>query len=335
MNMTSIGDLAQSLLLRTRSTQLKNSIATLTGELSSGQTSDVTGRLGGDLSYLTDIDRNLLRLEGFAVATTEASLFAGAMQSNLERLQNTTSTLVAALLPIGPSGLDTVRHHAGLEARQSLDVAMASLNAGIGGRSLFAGAATDQNALGTADTLLIELKTVVSGLTTASDIVQAVGDWFSDPAGFDAIIYAGSAQSLEPIQIGSGEYASLSLRANDSDLLGVLRGMALAALATDPVLGLDPANQVEVMRVAGEGLLTSQDKLTGLRADVGFAEARIEDVATRNASANTGLEYAKRELLAADPYETATRLQAVQFQLESLYSVTVRSSRLSLLSFLK
>jgi flagellar hook-associated protein 3 FlgL len=81
-------------------------------------------------------------------------------------------------------------------------------------------------------------------------------------------------------------------------------------------------------------MLQNQDDLTSLRAQIGFAEARIDSMATRNASESVSLEYAKGTLLAADPYETATRLEEVQFQLQSLYAVTVKTSQLSLVNFL-
>ena len=70
-------------------------------------------------------------------------------------------------------------------------------------------------------------------------------------------------------------------------------------------------------------------------ARVGVAEARIEQAATRNNAARTSLEYSRNKLIAADPYETAAQLQTVQFQLESLYSVTVRNANLSLVNFLR
>ncbi|WP_171097850.1 transglycosylase SLT domain-containing protein [Ruegeria sp. HKCCD7255] len=69
-------------------------------------------------------------------------------------------------------------------------------------------------------------------------------------------------------------------------------------------------------------------------AQLGAAEARIEQAATRNAAAMTSIEFARNQLIAADPYETATQLQTVQFQLESHYSVTVRNAGLSLVNFL-
>lgn len=335
MNLTSIGDLAQGLMLRTRTADIKSTIETLSYELSTGRTSDVAARLGGDYSYLSDIDRNLSRLGGFAIAATEATLSAGVAQIGLGRLHDATESLGANLLTVTPSNLGIVRANIGDQARAGLETVVAALNSSAGGRSLFSGIATDHAPLGLADTLIADLKTQVAGLSTATAFVQAIDDWFADPAGFQTVMYSGSDQSLAPVQVGANEYVALSLRADDPEFQDVMRNMAIAALATDSDLGLTADMQNTLLQSAGEGLLRNQDSLAGLRADLGFAEARLEEASTRNASARTGLEYAKNTLLEADPYDTATRLQEAQFQLESLYSVTVRNSRLSLVSFLK
>lgn len=335
MTMTSIGDLAQSLMLRSRSAQLKRDLVTLTDELSSGQTSDIAKRLGGEFSHLADITRSLRHLDGFAVATGEVGLFAGTGQTSLGRLQDITAGLGTALIRIDPSSLGVSRNQAVLQARAGLDDAMGALNANAGGRHLFAGTATDRPPLASPDTLLAGLKSALTGAVTVADIRQAANHWFDDPAGFQATVYRGSDQALAPVRIGPSEAVTQSLRADDPLFRDVLRDTALAALASDPDLGLDATGQSALLRASGEALISAQDRIAGLRADLGFAEARIEEVATRNAAARTGLEYARGELIAADPYDTATRLQDVQFRLESLYAVTVRNSQLSLLRFLK
>ena len=335
MNMTSLGDLAQSLVLRTRSTQLKQSMATLTEELTTGRTSDISGRLGGDYSYLADIERNLARLDGFSLSAREAAIFAGAAQTNLEKLQAMTEGLSGSLISVTSSTIDPIRSHASAQARQDLDSALSALNAGVGGRSLFGGIATDRAPLGSADTLIAALRGAVTGQPTADAVIAAADAWFADPAGFEATLYQGSNQDLAPMQVGPGQQVTLSMRADDPTFRALLRDVALAALATDPALGFGAGLQSDLLRKTGEGLLATQDKVTGLRADLGFAEARIEEASARNASARTGLEYARGALLEADPYETATRLEDVQFQLESLYAVTVRTSKLTLVNFLR
>jgi len=335
MNLTSIGDLAQSMLLRSRGSQLKQTISTLTQELASGQTADIGKRIGSDFSYLADIDRNIARLNGFDIATSEADMFTAAAQNSLGRLHDITTRLSGAILGGAPSSIDSVRSSLSDNAKGELQSTISTMNQSIAGRSLFGGTATDRAPLADATILIDELRNAFSGLTTAADIDQAARDWFADPAGFDTIMYLGSADELAPIQLGAGEQISLSLKADDQIFRDTLRNMAVAALSTDASLGLDVDTQNELLRSSGEGLLADQDQVVAIQSDLGAAQAHVEQAKVRNATARSGMEQARNSLLEVDPFDTATRLEEVQFQLESLYAVTVRTSRLSLLSYLR
>jgi flagellar hook-associated protein 3 FlgL len=333
--MISIGDMSQTLLLSSRATDLKQTMAVLLEEISSGQVTDPGKRLGGDYSHLIDIDRNLARLEGYSIAATEANLFASSTQSRLERLQDITGSLSNNMLLATTSTDHKVQTNASQQARADLADVMGILNGGVAGKSLFAGVDTDTVPLESDNLLMSELKTVLTGLTSAADIMQAAEDWFEDPAGFRAVIYRGSDQSLSPIQVASGQHVVLSLRADNPDFRDMLLNMAVVALSTDSDLNITTENRQGLFQQTSANFLENNDNLTTLRADLGYAESRIEEATTRNETARTSLEYARTALLETDPYETATRLESVQFQLEALYATTVRTSGLSLLAFLK
>lgn len=335
MNLTSIGDLAQSMLLRSRGSQLKQTISTLTQELSSGQTAEIGKRVGSDFSYLGDIDRNLARLDGYDIATSEADMFTTAAQNSLGRVHEITTRLSGAILGGAPSSIESVRSSLAANAQGELESTISTMNASIAGRSLFGGIATDRAPLEDASVLLDELRNAFAGLTTSADIDQAARDWFADPAGFETLMYMGDTEELAPIQLGAGEQISMSLKADDQVFRDMLRNMAVAALSTDPTLGLSVDTQNELLRTSGEGLLSDQDQVVAIQSDLGAAQAHVEQANVRNATARSGLEQARNSLLEVDPFDTATRLEEVQFQLESLYAVTVRTSRLSLLSYLR
>ncbi len=333
MNVTSIGDLAYSLMLSSRSTSLKQTISTLTEELSSGRISDVTERVGGDYSYLVDIDRNLSRLSGFSIATSEASIFMEAAQQNLGRIAEDTVDLSTKILATTPAYVTSVREHNAGIARDKLDGVLASLNGTIAGQSIFGGVNTDRAPLEDADTLLTGLLTAISGQTTVADIRAAATNWFDDPAGFKALMYAGSDTTLAPSQISTGQNVSMPITANDQTFRDLIKNIALTALATDGTLALGATVQNDLMLTSAEDMMATQDKLSAVRADLGFAQSRVDEATARNEAARSSLEMSRNLLLEADPFETATRLEDAQFQLESLFAVTVRNSRLTLLSF--
>lgn len=334
MTLNSIGDLAQGLVLRGRSAQIRKQIETLTQELSTGQVANPAERLKGDYSQLTDIDRNLTRLKGFSVASAEAKLFADATQLSLETVNTAITDLSSSLIAYGSSSQPANHAQASVQARNQLDVMITALNTSVGDRNLFSGVATDDRALGSVDDLLAELKPLLAGEPSVSHMRQAAANWFADPAGFDTNFYGGSERALASIQVGENHAVSLTLRADDAVFKEAMLNMALAALADDPAIGLRPEEKTALLAAAGTDLLNSRDQVVQLQAETGTAEARIAQAETRNSAAKTSLEYARAELLSADPYETAVKLESVQFQLESLYTATVRNSRLSLVNFL-
>ena len=332
---TTLGDLAQSFMLQRRGAALKHDIHRLTQELSTGRVADTKSVLAGNFSYLTDIERDAKALQGYKVATTEAAQFADTMQNTLERIQDNSSDLSNAMLLISTSAVETILPQVVADSRANLGNLVSSLNVDFGGRSLFAGAATDTAPLVSDDAILTGLTAAVAGQTPAADIFAAAQAWFDDPAGFRAAVYQGSDTSLSPFALSDTDRLSIDIRADDPVLRDLMMNTALGAIVSDAALGLADTIQRDVIAQAGQNLLGGQDQMTKLRADIGFSQSRIEDVSTRNAVQTTSLEFARSALLAADPYETATKLEDVQFQLQSLYSVTVRLSELSLLNFMR
>jgi len=335
MNMTAIGDLARGMTLRTRATEIKTQIETLSYEMSTGKVQDLSGHLGGDYSQLLDLDRSLARLDAYKIATAEAGLFTDVMQQSLTTFSDSVSEITGSLLAFGTAHSTVTHEQASVQARNELDTMMAALNTRVGGRSLYSGMATDVSPLPSSETLLTALEAELTGLTTIADIRNAAEDWFNDPTGFDAVIYQGSDTALASMQISENERIDIPITATDPAFKAALRDTAVAALASDDALNLSPDQRTVLFTQLGVDLANAQDQTVLLRAEVGAAEARVEEAATRNAAARASLEFSRNELISADPYETATRLQTVQFQLESLYSVTVRNANLSLVNFLR
>lgn len=335
MNSLSIGDLANSYLLQQRGTALKTELSRLTQELASGQVSNIKSVLAGNFSYLSDIENSMETLAGYKVASTEATHLTGTMQAVLGNVQNVSSGFATGVLSVSSGGIDTIAQQSAAEARQHLDSVVSALNTNFAGRNLFSGTATDTIPLPTSDTILDALRTELTGINGATAKAAAAEAWFNDPSGFDNIIYQGSDDDLAPFRLSETDNVSLNIRANSTELKDVLRHLAMAGLANDATLAIDANERKDILLSSGEGLIAAQDNLTSLRASIGFTEARIDQIATRNASELTSMEYAKGSLLAADPFETVTRLEEVQFQLQSLYTITSRSSDLKLVNFLR
>lgn len=335
MAVSTIGDLAQSFMTQRRTVALRDELNRLTDELSTGRIANIRESLAGNFSYLAEIERDLRTAEGFRVAGVEAEQYASGIQRALERVQTTAQTGAQQLIAITETSTPSNLLQASSAARQQLEAVVAALNTTQGGRALFGGAATDSVPVASADDILDQLEAVIAGQTSPGTIRAAARVWFDDPAGFEAAAYRGSADGITPFKLTRTETVAVNIRAVDPALKNTVMDLALAAISDRAVLGLDLQTAQDVQREAGLSLFTSQQELVGLRGQVGSAEQRIDVLRTRNESQRISLDMARTDLLAADPFETASRLEMVQFRLEGLYTVTARLSDLSLVNFLR
>ncbi len=334
MTVTGLGDLAQGYLLRNRTNSIKQEIDRLTAELTSGQVSDVRDRLDGNLSFLTDVERRSTVLDSYGIATAEAAGFSNAMQLALTTFSETTQGFSGTLISSGSSTTSSSAFDITAEASNTLQSLFSTLNSEIAGRSLFAGNTTDTRPLADVDAVLADLTAAITGASTPADILAQTVAWFADPAGFATSAYQGSSVPLSGFALSPDETVNLDVRATDPGLTRAMASVAAASLASDPVFALSSAEQSALFALSGQDLLANQDALVEVRARVGMVEARIDQSTARNAAVMTSLNMAKNSLLEADPFETATKLEEAQFQLQSLYSVTVSMSQLSLVNYL-
>lgn len=336
MSSMSVGDLAQSVFLRRQNAELKAAMGQLTKELSSGKAADVSEKVRGDFSYVADVEHGLRLNSALQSTATEAELFAGAMQGSLTRVSSSLGALADALLSVGQTGLESTQSGVSRAARSQMEQIVSALNTDVAGRALFAGNATGGAALATADTMLADLRTSLAGAATLADVETVVNDWFEEPGGgFETLGYVGGAEDLSGFQLGDGERIDLSIRADDGAVRQSLKAAAMAALAKDSGLTLPVEVERGMLDTAASWALGAKEEVIGVSADLGYAEARIEDAKARLGAEESSLTLAQNELLGADPYETVSQLEEVQLRLESLYTATARLSQLSLMRFMQ
>ncbi len=331
---SSYGDLAQYTFLRIRNSDLKSTVQTLGQELTTGRTTNVTERLGGDFTYLAGIEHTLSQLDSYQIAATEVTVLALTAQSAMEKVQDNVQSLRDNILTLSSTLSAEDATSLAEDARLQLENSISALNSTVGGRSIFGGTATQTAALAGADVMMAALVTEISGAVTADDVITAVDDWFNDPAGFETISYSGSSTPLAAVDVGTHDEVELDVMATDEAFKQTLKSFALAALTVEPGVTLSDQATFDLIRRTGEELFTANDGIISRRSDLGFMEERIENARTRNEAEITSLSITKNEMLEADPYETYSKLEEAQNQLESLYVVTQKSFELTLLRYI-
>lgn len=334
MTMVSLGDLARSLMLQRHTTSVNTRLTRLTQEVASGRHADQAAAARGDLGPLAAIEGALARLDGWKVAAAGLSTRLDTMQTALGALNGIGNSLSTILVAAGTASQTDQVDLAGAEAAEYLSAAIGVLNARAGDQSVFAGTRTDRPAVTTADDLLDALMPALAGATTAAGVEAAVQAWFDDPAGFASQAYSGGPPQ-SAIAVGPGQNLAPGVTATDPALKSVLAGLATAALLDRGILADAPLERRELAARAGAGLVANATDRTVLAARVGIGQGRLAEAQARNAAEETALGLARSGLVAADPYATATELEATRTQLETLYTLTARLAGLSLIEVLR
>lgn len=334
MSMISLGDLAQNFMLRRQNTDLKSVLQVLTQEMTTGAAADTGRHVSGDYAPLAGIDASLSRLAGYKSTTSEAALLSGAMQTVLETVESMISSLGPQLLSASSGTTATQVNAVAGEAHQKLQTAMALYNTDLAGRTLFAGVATDGVATVDMETLLAMLETEIIGAVSGAGVASRIAAWFDAPTGYSATGYLGGGP-MSPVAVAPGETADLGFTAADPGIRETLKGLAMAALLDRGALAGDAPGRADLARRAGESLINSATARANMAARVGTVQGQIEAASVRNSAETTSLQIARNGITAVDPYETASRLEATRLQLETLYTLTARISRLSLVDYLR
>ena len=333
MMRVSVGDASLTNILARQGADLRGQVQRAAQEVASGKHSDIGATLRGDFAPLLAIDASLSRLAAYRSTTTDAVVHTSAQQSAIAGLSQLAGGISTALLDAGNISTSAQVDTLAADARGRLASAVGLLNTQASGRAVFSGQATGTAPLGRVDDMLTALETAAVGATTAGQVATAVTTWFNDPLGFGAFYQGGTG--LSPSPIAPGEAADLSTTAMDPAIRDTLAGLAMAALLDRGALAGDPSERARLAGTAGQNLLRSEDGRITLAARIGMVEAQIEVARTRNGAEETALGILRSDIGSVDPYEAATRLETVRAQLESLYLVTARVSRLSLTEYLR
>ena len=337
MKYISVGDMSQTYLMRRHNVQLKTTMSRLSEEIVTGISKDLGTKVGGDFTALAAIDRSRARSDAYKQVAAETDLLAGTQQGALETIKGHAKAIGGTLVSAAFSSMPSMVDSGAQNTAERFGAIIDALNVNVAGRYAFSGTTTDTKPVASVDTIITELTTAVSGLTSATDIAAAVDAWFDAPpsgGGFLDTGYLGSEQSLSAVRLSETDTAQLTITAADSAIRETLKGFALGTLVARDLVPDNTDTRALLIRAAGERILSAEAKVVTLQSDLGTVESIIADAQARNSAQVSALELARKELIGIDDYESATALEATQSQLETLYKLTSRLTQLSLTDYL-
>lgn len=334
MPVVSVGDMAQQFNAMRNSGAIKTELSSLAESMSTGRVADITAHLDGQTTQFSGINYSLTQLDGYLQTASETRQTLVGVQIVLDKLDASRNETSAQLLLLSSSSTTAQVDEAGRAARGAFDTMVSTLNTQLADRALMGGAAVDGPPLASANDMMADLQTFIGGATTQAAIETAIDYWFDDPAGgFATMGYLGDAGPAVQRRVTDNKVVGIDARANDPAVRDVLKSAAYAAVAND-LPGLDNQTKSGLLRDAGVRLFAGASGLIAVQARIGFVEESVDRGMVEMNAQRTALAISKNDLISADPFDTASRLQSVQLQLETHFTVTARMSKLSLLGYI-
>ncbi|MDM7459375.1 MAG: hypothetical protein P3W94_008505 [Paracoccus sp. (in: a-proteobacteria)] len=338
MPINSIGDQARAFALQAGSNRIKQSLTRLTAELARGEVLDLGARLNGNTRILAAVETRLASITQFQRNASDAAMLSGGVQEVLAGIRAATSRLAIDMTVDPFANSEPKIRLRGHEAAAALELVVGHLNTQVAGRHVMGGLASDLPPVSPANEILDLLQGVVAGLGTGSDIGQAIADWFDAPPGGGGFLdsaYRGTVGMSQTFGVAEGASITLSTSAASPEIREVLKSLATAALLDRGVLAGDTAQARVLIDVAGRGLVAADHAIIDEMGRVGLTEQLIDNARTTNSAALSVLNLTRNEIRAADPFATAAALSEVQSQLETVYAVTARVSKLKLVDYIR
>lgn len=336
MSSYSIGDLARSFALNRQSGTTRNALSTLSQELATGLKKDTSAAVKGDMSRLSDWQRQIeigeLRVktmsEAMAVAEVKTAVF-DSLSGQLISLANEVDVSNSSNLANSVGRLSESFDH-------SFRSVVNQLNTSIGGNYVFSGEASNQRTLATADDILSSARSALAGSVTVSDYFNRLDTWMDDAiGGFEAVAYLGSDENANTVRLSDTEKTYIPGRANDTAMKSIIKNLIAGALANDTTIAMPASNISLIQSSVSGGLRNAESQLTELHASLGRVQEQISNAQSENAAQISVSKVARLDLLSVDPFETATALRQAENQMQMIYELTARTSKMSLLEYLR
>ncbi|MEM9043672.1 MAG: flagellin [Pseudomonadota bacterium] len=336
MDFQGLPDLLASGRLQRRVAQVSSDLIRATEETTTGRVSDLIAASNNDPARIAGLERALTLNNNQSGILDVSTLRAATTQESLEIVQGAVESFGPELLAsVSINDISSADRKAA-PARDAFATVVAALNARFGGRTLFAGTATDQAALAPADQILAEIQTLTAAATGPAAAIAVVDAYFAPGGGFETTGYVGSTTDVVGVELAEGARLDYAIRADDPQIRGALRSLALAVVGNEGSFGAaDNASRLTVLEASAEAAIQSTPEVIDLRAALGVAEERLDVAKTRVSGERSFLNQALNAIVQRDPFEAATEFTALERQLQTMFSITARLSQLNLNNFIR
>ncbi|CUH35257.1 flagellar hook-associated protein FlgL [Jannaschia seosinensis] len=317
------------------SVETRTRIATLTAEMSSGRKADLGRAVASDFSEFSRIAHDVRTNEARRHALAAASSYTATAQTALEAVGKVSEKLTSQVLTSASVGGFSDPRLVADMGRNALTDIVSALSTRSGDRAIFANGDVSDTPPINLTALLTETAAIAAGAANATDMLDAFDLYFAPGGGIETTALSAFPASEVVFPTGDGNAIGMPTSLSDPGLREVLKQAALAASLDDVGFAMDQsASSVLGQRLSTQAI-GAADGLVSVQARIGGVEERMARVASGIADEGVRLQMRHNDLVTADPFETATRLENEMTRLETIFAITARRSGLRLTNFLR
>ncbi|MEO0398802.1 MAG: flagellin [Pseudomonadota bacterium] len=334
MKLSTFPDLLKFGSLQDRGATLRRELSEAQLELTTGfrntknTIKHLNGRIGDAHLLRREIERFDRKSASFALGLGRASIVQNSLDQVLDTVGAIPETARAASFRNDKTRLDA----AALEARSSVDVVFASLNAQYGRRFLFSGDETNVAPMVDAQSLVDDIEAIVAGATTAADVETALDTYFGAGGTFETVHYRGGDGTAATIELTENERVGVEVKADAQAFRDLIRGLAVTATAGAATF--EDAERNTMLQNAATDMIDGIEGVSVLIAETGLTENRIANAQARLQAEEAIVTEAYVAMAGQDPYIAATRAQELEVQLQTTYTMTARLAQLNFTNFI-
>lgn len=307
----------------------------LTEELASGRRADIGRALSSDFSTFSRVSHDLRTHDARQGALARAGTWLDVAQTAMSSIQTVgnrvTEGLTAALAPGGSGQVETLS----MIAAGALTDIVAALGQTQGGRAVFGNGDPSGRPPVDIDALVLETRMLAAAASDMDGMLQAFDDYFAPGGGIEANALSAYPTDRTLFPLGGGKSLRIPIAAGDPSVRSALKQAALVAALPDAGFGIGDAARTTLASQLPVRAASVSSGLVSAQAVLGGVEDRISQLVGALGFERTRLEARKSEAIGADPFETATRVQAEMTRLETIYAVTARRASLRLTDYLR
>jgi flagellar hook-associated protein 3 FlgL len=330
--------------------QAQNEMTSASTEATTGVYADIGVSLGSNTSVNVNLTREVSRIDSILSSNSIANQRMTSSQTALSDMGSQAQKLMDQLVALRGNTDGSSVALTQSTATSTLSSVVASANTMVNGEYLFAGTNTDvqpmtdsssstnaaiQQALTDYMAAQSPPVTSASNLTGAQMkdfITTKVEPMFTSDSGWSS--WSSASDQNMTSRISNSEVVETSTNSNSSGM----RYLALATSVTNALMGTTPALSQDAQNaVTDQAISYSRQAVDGLNSQasqLGLSQSRLTDANTTLNSQKTILNTSIGDLTGVDPYEASTKVNSLQTQLETAYTIVSKIQQLSLVNYL-